>query len=86
MAKVAREKPKKLAEKLKQIRLDLNLSQNEMLSALGLSENSYRSAISGYELGTKEPNLIIILKYAKLANVSTDVLINDELNLPEKLT
>ena len=86
MAKVAREKPEKLPEKLKQIRLALNLSQNEMLNALGLAEKSYRSAISGYELGTKEPSLITILKYAQLANISTDILLNDEMNLPKRLS
>lgn len=83
MAKVPRPKPKRLPEKLLQIRLALNLSQNEMLRALGLSDQSYRSVISGYELGTKEPPLPTLLKYARLIGISTDVLIDDELNLPE---
>lgn len=50
-----------------------------MLKELGLDDNKYKSAISGYELGTKEPNLIIILKYARLVNLSTDYLLDDEL-------
>jgi len=81
MAKVPRPKPKRLAEKLKAIRHNLSLSQSQMLAALGM-ENAYnRSAISGYELGSKEPPLPILLKYARQAGVSTDVLIDDEQEL-----
>lgn len=86
MAKVAREKPEKLPQKLKQIRLALSMSQGKMLEVLGLNEKAFRSAISGYELGTKEPNLITILKYSRLVNISTDYLLDDELELPKKLT
>ena len=56
-----------------------------MLARLELDESHFRSAISGYELGTREPPLTILLKYARLAGVSTDVLIDDELDLPDKL-
>ena len=85
MPKVAREKPKMLSQKLIKIRKSLKFSQTEMLKALGLEDNKFRSAISGYELGTKEPNLITILKYAKLVNISTDYLLDDELDLPKKI-
>lgn len=83
MAKVARERPKHLGAKLKKIRVSLGYSQNEMLEALELS-NLYRSAISGYELGTKEPSLIVLLRYAHLGGVSTDTLIDDGINLELK--
>lgn len=86
MGRASREKPARLAEKLLQIRLNLGLSQNQMLGRLGLSEKVFRSAISGYELGTREPSLPILLKYARLAGVYVDVLIDDELNLPENQT
>ena len=82
MAKVPRPKPDRLAEKLKAIRQTLNLSQSEMLNALRMT-NYNRSVISGYELGSKEPPLPILLKYARLGRISTDVLIDDELNLPK---
>jgi transcriptional regulator with XRE-family HTH domain len=84
MGRVSREKPERLAEKLLKIRIDLELSQNQMLEKLGLSEKVFRSAVSGYELGTREPTLPILLKYARLAGISTDVLIDDELDLPKK--
>ncbi|HEX8736457.1 MAG TPA: helix-turn-helix transcriptional regulator [Pyrinomonadaceae bacterium] len=85
MGRVSREKPKRLAEKLLKIRIDLELSQNQMLEKLGLGKKVFRSAVSGYELGTREPTLPILLKYARLAGISTDILIDDELDLPEKL-
>ncbi|MEQ1642152.1 MAG: helix-turn-helix transcriptional regulator [Pyrinomonadaceae bacterium] len=81
MAKVPRLKPARLSEKLKGIRDKLRLSQGQMLLALGMT-NYDRSVISGYEIGSKEPPLPVLLKYARLAGVSTDVLIDDSLDLP----
>ncbi|HEV7892331.1 MAG TPA: helix-turn-helix transcriptional regulator [Pyrinomonadaceae bacterium] len=80
-----RQKPERLAEKLKQIRLSLGLSQDGMLERLGLTEEFFRSRISAYELGNREPPLPVLLKYARLVGVSTDVLIDDELDLPDKI-
>jgi transcriptional regulator with XRE-family HTH domain len=85
MGKYARRKQKRLAEKLLQIRLALGLSQNEMLRRLGAEDNLYRTNISNYELGEREPPLYILLAYARAAGVSTDVLIDDELDLPARL-
>jgi len=80
-----RMKQERLAEKLKQIRLALGLSQTEMLYRLGAEDLITYHQISRYETGTREPPLRILLQYARVANVSTDVLIDDELDLPEKL-
>ena len=85
MGSRARPKPERLAEKLVQIRLALDLSQDGMLARLELGESHFRSAVSGYELGTREPPLPVLLKYARLAGVCVEVLIDDELNLPAKL-
>lgn len=85
MARSPRHRSARLPEKLLQIRLALNLSQGGMLYQLGLHENLTRTTISAYELGTGEPPLPVLLKYARLAGVSTDVLIDDELSLPAKL-
>ena len=79
----ARQKPKRLAEKLLQIRLALGLSQNEMINRLGAELTQNR--ISEYELGRGEPSLLVLLAYARAAGVSTDVLIDDELDLPARL-
>lgn len=83
MPRGARLKPKRLAEKLLQIRMMLGLSQNEMIKRLGV--NLTQNRVSEYELGTGEPPLPILLLYARSINVSTDVLIDDEMNLPARL-
>lgn len=67
--------PKYLAEKLRFIRDHLGMSQGEIAKALGV-EN--RVSISGYERGEREPPLPVLLAYARLAGVSTDLLIDDE--------
>ena len=81
----ARHKPNHLAEKLLQIRTALGLSQNEMIKRMGAEEMIAQNTISEYELGKREPPLRILLRYAKAAGVCTDVLIDDELDLPAKL-
>lgn len=85
MAKGARQRPERLAEKLKQIRLTLGLSQSEMLRRLGVEELITYTKISHYELGRREPSLLVLSKYAEAAGVCTDILIRDELDLPAKL-
>lgn len=85
MGSSARPKPTRLAEKLLKIRSDLGLSQNEMLRYLDLADELFRSTISKYELGTREPPLPVLLKYAQAAGVCVDVLIDDEVDILVKL-
>jgi transcriptional regulator with XRE-family HTH domain len=85
MGSASRPKPIRLAEKLLKIRTALNLSQNGMLARLGETEELFRSSISSYERGVREPPLPILLKYARIAGVYVEVLIDDELDLPKKL-
>ncbi len=80
-----RHSPQRLAEKLLQIRTALRSSQNEMLRRLGDPEALQQSSISGYERGAREPPLLILLAYARVAGVVVDVLIDDDLDLPTKL-
>ena len=81
MGRRARRRPRKLAKKLTEIRKGLGLSQAQMIRKLGY-RGLLQSHISGFELGTSEPDLLVLLRYAELAGVSTDVLINDKLDLP----
>lgn len=81
----ARPKPERLAEKLRLIRLALGLSQSEMHKLLGVEDSIAFKRISDYELGKNEPPLMILLQYARAANVILDVLADDELDLPERL-
>jgi len=85
MGRYSRQKPARLAEKLLHIRTALGLSQNEIIRHMGLDDVLTQSRISGYELGTREPSLPTLLMYARLAGVSTDVLIDDEIDLPGML-
>jgi transcriptional regulator with XRE-family HTH domain len=85
MGKRARMRQERLAEKLLQIRLALGLSQSELLRRLGLEDVLDYKRISEYELGKNEPPLSVLLSYARAVNLSTDVLIDDELDLPAKL-
>lgn len=85
MGKGIRPKPERLAGKLRQIRVAFGLSQTEMLKRLGIEDLVTYHRISDYELGKNEPPLMILLQYARAVNVSTDVLIDDELDLPARL-
>jgi transcriptional regulator with XRE-family HTH domain len=85
MKNTARTRLKCLPEKLLRIRLELGLSQNGMLERLGFSDELFRSNVSQYELGTREPPLPVLLQYAMAANVYVDVLINDQVDLPDTL-
>lgn len=85
MGSSSRPKPARLAEKLLQIRTTLGLSQNEILRHLGLADELFRSSISKYEIGMREPPLPILLRYAQAAGVCVDVLIDDAADLPKKI-
>jgi transcriptional regulator with XRE-family HTH domain len=80
-----RPKPDRLAEKLRQVRDSLALSQTEMLRRLGLDESMKYTRISEYEQGQREPTLMTLLQYARAAGVHMEDLVDDELDLPAKL-
>lgn len=81
----ARPKPERLAEKLRQIRLAFGLSQPEMLKHLGLEEVMQYARISEYETGQREPSLLTLLAYSRVAGVHMEFLADDELDLPTEL-
>ncbi len=75
--------PARLGEKFLQIRTALNLTQQSMLERLELPPEFSQSNISAYERGTKEPPICVIIRYAEVANVWIDVLVQDSLDLPK---
>ncbi len=85
MGRTARGRPRRLAAKLLQVRKMLDLTQEQMLVALKLNHKVQASAVSGFELGTREPSLLVLLKYARLAGVVMDVLVDDKLDLPTEV-
>lgn len=82
MGRSHRPRPKRLAIKLREVRSRLDVSQVGMVKRLGF-KRIHPAHISGYERGEREPPLPVLLKYARLAKISTDVLIDDELDLPK---
>jgi len=85
MGRYPRPKQKRLGKKLLQIRKAFGLSQNEMLRHLGVEKDLTRTNISNYEIGHREPPLYVLLRYAEVAGVCTDVLIDDRRDLPSNL-
>ena len=85
MGQASRRRPARLAEKLLHVREALGLSQNELISRLGLSSELTQARISAYERGVREPPLVVLLEYARAANVSVEALIDDALERPDKL-
>ncbi len=85
MGRASRPRPKRLAEKLRQVRESLNLSQDEMVRALKSPEEINRNYVSGYERGTREPSLLTLLAYSLLVGIPIEVFVNDKLDLPKRL-
>ena len=81
----ARPRPSRLAEKLLQIRNALGLSQTEMHKRLGVEDLIEYNSISKYELNKNEPPLIILLRYAQVAGVHVEDIIDDDIDLPKNI-
>lgn len=73
-----RPRPKRLAEKLLEIRTTLGLSQSQIAKQIGIVDYT---VISKYEHDLNEPSSMTLLNYAKLAGVRVEDLIHDALNL-----
>lgn len=85
MGRGARQRPKLLAAKLLKIRNDLGLSQCELIEHLGLTDYINQGEISSFEKGIREPDLPTLKAYAEAAGVWMDNLVDDEVDLPDKL-
>lgn len=81
----ARRRPRRLAEKLLHIRNALGLSQPALHRLLRIEDEVAYTRISEYELDKAEPTLMTLMQYARVAGIPTEVLIDDELDLPDKL-
>ncbi len=75
--------PKKLGKKMRQIRERLGLSQRQIVDVLSYKATPLRaSQISQYESGQREPTMMLVLAYARLAKVPMEVLVDDKMKLP----
>lgn len=79
MGRQPRPVPKLLAPKLLRIRERLGVGQLEMSRLLSKTPvPPDGGAVSRFESGEREPNLFVILEYAKLAKVNPALLIDDQ--------
>ncbi len=83
MGRAKRVMPKRLGEKLFKIRVSLDLTLEGLIEKLDCPEIPlYPASISMYESGKREPPLLVLLRYARLGNVTMEILVDDEINLP----
>jgi transcriptional regulator with XRE-family HTH domain len=87
MGQTRRQRPARLATKLKEIRVKLSFTQDQMAKRLHKVKAGLQPGhISEFESGKREPSLLLLLAYARVAGISTDVLIDDKLDLPDVLS
>jgi transcriptional regulator with XRE-family HTH domain len=84
-----KKRPKRLPEKLLEIRVKLGLSQGGMSRLLG-GDDAERAYISKYERGVLEPPLELLLEYARAISTTgrgefLEALIDDSMNLPTRI-
>ena len=85
MGTAARQKPKRLGEKLLEIRTGLGLSQNGLIRQMGFSGDLTQAQVSMFERGIRQPSLLILAAYARVANVYIEALVYDEMDLPRRV-
>jgi len=87
MGQARRPQPTRLALKLRQVRALLGLSQEQMADRLkDVKSPPQPGHISEFESGKREPSLLVLVAYARASGVLVDELVDDELDLPEKLS
>jgi transcriptional regulator with XRE-family HTH domain len=87
MGTARRPRPIRLASKLREVRTKLDLTQEQMVERLASAKVSLKPGhISEYESDKREPPLPVLLRYARLAGVPMEVLVDDDLDLPEHLS
>jgi transcriptional regulator with XRE-family HTH domain len=79
MGRKARSRPERLPAKLLAIRQHLGVGQFKMAKLLDSDQPHTR--LSEYEHGKREPNLMLLLQYARLGKVTVESLIDDNLDL-----
>lgn len=86
MGSSRRPQPERLPAKLLQIRQLLDLTQEQMASRLGhVKSPPQPGLISRFEQGKREPSLLVLLEYARIAGLSMESLVDDEIDLPQRL-
>lgn len=74
-----RRRPKRMAEKLKQIRETLGLTQSELVAALGI-DTPYNN-VSKWELDKNEPPIDVLLAYCRHVGIPLEEIVDDQLEI-----
>lgn len=85
MGTKGRPRPANLSRKLRQIRVALGLSQLQIIRRFGFEDSLHPGRISEYESSMREPSLLILLAYARLAGVHLEDIVDDRIDLPARL-
>ncbi len=90
MGRRPRPRAERLNEKIRQIREAYGWTQPEFIRRLGLEGELTQSDIQAFERApmdgwSREPCLPHLLRIARLAGVSIDILVDPDLELPERL-
>jgi hypothetical protein len=56
-----------------------------MIRKLGLADELIQAHISALERGTREPSLMVLLQYARVAGVTMENLVDDDMVLPKRI-
>ena len=80
------DKPKRMGDKVRKIRVMLGLTQQEMFELLERHGAKIHIGYIGlYEINDRVPALKVALAYARAAGIQMEILVDDELDLPKKL-
>jgi transcriptional regulator with XRE-family HTH domain len=81
-----RPQPLRLGAKLRQIRGLLELTQEQIGKRLETPKSPVHPGhISEFETGKREPSLLVLLAYARMAGVSMETLVDDAIEIPLRL-
>lgn len=69
---------KKFGQKLRTLRNSRGMTLKELATQMGLQAHGYLSEV---ESGKKRPSIELVLKVARLFDVTTDELLKDEIDL-----
>ena len=82
MGRKAAAQPRLLASKLRQVRLSLNFTQEQMYEALkDKGTDIHLGYVSLFEAGQRTPSLLVLLAYSKISKVKMEVFVDDTLEL-----
>jgi transcriptional regulator with XRE-family HTH domain len=77
------EQPKRIAQKLRQIRLDLGFTQDAMTKAIEREGvRIHPSYVALFEIADRVPSILTILAYARIAKIPMEAICDDKMDLP----